>query len=104
MLGYNKEITIEGIEGQERNEDVSVAMLSADRWCNQAKKKERKETMRCDRLWEVLWPSVVTDTEGGVANAELQDMDGQLEEEQNTGAGMKKMRMKILGMQSDKNW
>ena len=35
----------------------------------------------------VILHNLVIDTEGGVANAELQDMGGQLEEEQDTGAG-----------------
>ena len=39
---------------------MSVAVPSVDWWCNQVKRKRRKETTCHYRLWEVLWPSVVT--------------------------------------------
>ena len=46
--------------GRKQSEDMSVTMPSINWWCNQVEKKERKETTCCDRLWEVLWPSIIT--------------------------------------------
>ena len=57
-----------------QSKDMSVAMPSTD-WC-QVEKKKRKETTHHDRLWEVLWPSIVTVT--GVCLAGRLDFEVQL--------------------------
>ena len=57
LLDYNKETIIEGIEGQEGNKAKTCQWLchlqisDIIKW---KRKKERKETMWHDRLWEVL--------------------------------------------------
>ena len=67
LLGYNKETIIEGIEGREGNKAKTCRWLchlqigDVIKW----KRKQRKAMTCLDLLWEVLWPSIVTDCQGG---------------------------------------
>ena len=56
LLGYNKETITEGIEGQEGDKVKTCRWLCHPRINDVIKeeRKERKEAMHCDRLWEVL--------------------------------------------------
>ena len=62
LLGYNKETIIEGIEGQEGEKVKTCQWLCHLRVSDviKWKRKERKEKMCRDRLWEVLWLSIIT--------------------------------------------